>query len=161
MNSVSQATTSFTSQNYGAKRYDRIWKIFTASLMCVGVVGIAMGVGVWGFGGTLLKMYTDSDKVIAAGMIRLTWMCLPYVLCGIMEIIVGALRGIGYSIGPMLVAVFGACVLRVMWIKLVCPLPVFAGDTAGIYISYPVSWFITEAAQFGIFIYGMKKLRKV
>ena len=161
MNSVSQATTSFTSQNYGAKKYDRIWKIFTASLVCVSAVGIVMGVGVWGFGGTLLKMYTDSDSVIAAGMIRLTWMCLPYVLCGIMEIIVGALRGIGYSVAPMLVAVFGACVLRLAWIKFVCTLPVFAGDTAGIYMSYPVSWVITEAAQFGIFIYGMNKLKKI
>lgn len=161
MNSISQATTSFTSQNFGARKYDRIWKIFRSSIMCVSIVGIVLGVGVWGFGGTLLKMYTDSDSVITAGMVRLTWMCLPYVLCGIMEIIVGALRGIGYSVGPMVVAVFGACVLRLVWIATVCQLPVFEETTAGIYMSYPVSWIITEAAQFAIFVYGMKKLKKM
>lgn len=159
MNSVSQATTSFTSQNYGARRFDRLWKIFKSSLMCVSLVGLVLGVGVWALGNTLLTMYTDSADVIAAGMIRLTWMCLPYVLCGIMEIIVGALRGIGYSIAPMIVSVFGACVFRLAWIYTVCRLPVFAETTAGIYMSYPVSWLITEAAQFGIFIYGMRKLK--
>ena len=159
MNSVSQATTSFTSQNYGARRYDRLWKIFKSSLMCVSLVGLVLGVGVWALGDILLTMYTDSADVIAAGMIRLTWMCLPYVLCGIMEIIVGALRGIGYSIAPMIVSVFGACVFRLAWIYTVCRLPVFAETTAGIYMSYPVSWIITEAAHFGIFIYGMRKLK--
>ncbi len=160
MNSVSQATTSFTSQNYGAKRFDRLWKIFKASMLCVSMVGLVLGVGMWASGSTLLKMYTDSEPVITAGMVRLTWMCLPYVLCGVMEVVVGALRGIGYSIGPMIVAVFGACVLRLVWIATVCQLPVFAETTAGIYMSYPVSWAITELAQFGIFVYGMKKLKK-
>ena len=160
MNSISQATTSFTSQNFGAKKYDRIWTIFRASFAVVSVVGLVLGLGVWAFGGTLLKMYTDSADVIAAGMVRLTWMCAPYVLCGIMEIIVGALRGIGYSVAPMLVSVFGACVFRLFWILVVCKLPAL-NNTAGIYMSYPVSWIITEAAQFAIFIYGMKKIRRV
>lgn len=160
MNSFSQASTSFTSQNYGAHRYDRIWKIFWNAMLCVCVVGVVMGVGMWYFGDTLLKMYTDSEDVIAAGMVRLTWMGLPYVLCGIMEIIVGSLRGIGYSVAPMVVAVFGACVLRVVWIATVCKLPAFSDTTAGIYMSYPVSWLITLSAQMGILLYGMRKLRR-
>lgn len=160
MNSVSQATTSFTSQNYGAKKHDRLWKIFKSSLLCVSIVGLVLGVGVWAAGETLLGMYTDSADVIDAGMIRLTWMCMPYVLCGIMEIIVGSLRGIGYSIAPMIVSVFGACVFRLAWIYTVCRLPVFAESTSGIYMSYPVSWVITEVAQFGIFLYGMRRIRE-
>ena len=159
MNSVSQATTSFTSQNYGARRYDRLWRIFIVSIGCVSIVGIILGVGVWYFGDILLTMYTDSADVIAAGMVRLTWMCLPYVLCGFMEIIVGALRGIGYSVAPMIVSVFGACVFRLFWILVVCKLPGL-NNIAGIYMSYPVSWLITEAAQFGIFIYGMRMLSR-
>ena len=160
MNSFSQATTSFTSQNYGARRYERIWRIFWNALMCVSVVGIVLGVGMWYFGDTLLKMYTDSPDVIAAGMVRLTWMGLPYALCGIMEIIVGSLRGIGYSMSPMIVSVFGACVLRLVWIATVCKLPAFSDTTAGIYMSYPVSWLITLAAQMGIFVYGMRRLER-
>ncbi|MBQ4090087.1 MAG: MATE family efflux transporter [Clostridia bacterium] len=160
MNSISQATTSFTSQNFGAKKYDRIWIIFRVSMIVVSIVGLVLGIGVWAAGGTLLKMYTDSADVIAAGMVRLTWMCAPYVLCGIMEIIVGALRGIGYSVGPMIVSVFGACVFRLFWILVICKLPALS-TTAGIYMSYPVSWVITEAAQFAIFVYGMKKIRRV
>ena len=159
MNSISQATTSFTSQNYGAKKTERIWTIFRASLAVVSIVGLTLGIGVWASGGTLLKMYTDSPAVIEAGLVRLTWMCAPYVLCGIMEIIVGALRGIGYSVAPMLVSVFGACVFRLFWILVICKLPAL-NSTAGIYMSYPVSWLITEAAHFGIFIYGMRKIMK-
>ena len=158
MNSISQATTSFTSQNFGAKRVDRIWTIFKASMLCVSVVGVALGVGVWAFGETLLTMYTDSDAVITAGMVRLTWMCLPYVLCGIMEIVVGALRGVGYSVAPMLVSVFGACVFRLFWILVVCKLPALS-NTDGVYMSYPVSWVITEVAQFAIFVYAMRKIK--
>ena len=160
MNSISQATTSFTSQNFGAKKYDRIWTIFRVSMIVVSIVGLVLGIGVWAAGGTLLKMYTDSADVIAAGMVRLTWMCAPYVLCGIMEIIVGALRGIGYSVGPMIVSVFGACVFRLFWILVICKLPALS-TTAGVYMSYPVSWVITEAAQFATFVYGMKKIRRV
>ena len=106
------------------------------------LTGIIMGVGGYVFGPFLLGIYTRSGAVIAQGMIRLAFICLPYALCGVMDTLVGILRGLGYSIVPMLVSLVGACLSRIVWIATLFQLPMFH-KVEFIYVSYPVTWTVT------------------
>lgn len=119
MNAFYQTTLSFVSQNYGAENYKRITKILMTGMMYVIITGLVLGNLTVLFGRPLLGIYTSSDEVVEVGMLRLIVICAPYALCGIMEVLVGALRGIGYSFMPMIVSLVGACGLRLLWIATV------------------------------------------
>ncbi len=144
MNSVSQASMTFTGQNIGARRYERLGRI---NLICITLstcIGLVFGFFVYAKGNTLLALYNGDPEVIRYGMIRLSVICTTYFLCGIMDSLVGCLRGMGESLLPMLVTVIGACGFRIVWIYTVFAikptLPV-------LYASYPVSWLITALAH--------------
>ncbi len=144
MNAVHQTTLSFTSQNLGAKQYKRIEKVLLLSLALVTVIGVALGGGAYLLGNTLLRIYSTDAEIIHYGMLRMAYVCVPYFLCGVMEVMVGSLRGLGYSIMPMIVSLAGACGLRILWLY-----TLFAMDPTlpMLYISYPVSWFVTAAVH--------------
>lgn len=158
MNAFHQAAVSFSSQNLGAGEYKRIWRIAVVCQVCVTVVGLLMGVGVWFFGSELLRIYTTSQEVVNAGLVRLTYVCLPYALCGMMDVMTGSLRGIGYSMTPMLVSILGICVFRVAWIATVCKLPA-CSDIDFVYLSYPISWIITLIAHTICFVWAMRRVK--
>ena len=159
MNSIYQATISFTSQNYGAGKYDRINKILFNGLGIVTIIGLAMGIGCYLAGPQLLAIYTDSPAVIAEGMIRFSYIALPYVLCGIMEVFVGSMRGMGYVMAPMIVSLIGACVLRLIWIGTIFQVDRF--HTIGmLYLIYPISWVVTTIAHIVTYIVIRKKMGK-
>lgn len=158
MNSIYQTSLSFTSQNMGAKQYDRVKKIFWT---CVGVVigvGLFLGVGAWLFGDKLLRLYTSEPEVIKYGVERLGVVSVTYFLCGIMDTMVGGLRGMGYSITPMVVSLTAVCILRMIWIATIFQsihTPVI------LYLSYPVSWIFAAIGHYINYLYAMKKLKKL
>lgn len=158
MNSIYQTSLSFTSQNMGAKQYDRVKKIFWT---CVGVVigvGLFLGVGAWLFGDKLLRLYTSEPEVIKYGVERLGVVSATYFLCGIMDTMVGGLRGMGYSITPMVVSLTAVCIFRMIWITTIFQsihTPVI------LYLSYPVSWIFAAIGHYINYLYAMKKLKKL
>ena len=155
-----QSAMSFTGQNYGAKKYGRIWKILRTTVLCEIVVGIPAGFLVWYFGDILLRIYTDSDAVIAAGIVRLTYVCLPFIIGSLMDCMVGTLRGIGCSLTPMIVSICGVCGVRLVWIATVCQMPQYADNIAALYIVYPISWAATGFMHFIFLMINMRKLKK-
>ncbi len=158
MNAVYQANLSFTSQNMGAKKYSRINHILLVCLGVVTVIGLVMGVGATLLGDTLLKIYNTDPQVISFGLERMYLVCMPYFLCGIMDVMVGSMRGMGYSILPMIVSLTGACGLRILWI-----FTVFAADhtLSTLFWSYPVSWAVTFLAHLVCFMVIRRKFPKV
>ena len=146
MNSFYQATLSFTSQNFGAEKYDRIGKILLRGELCVTAVGLILGNLAVLFGEQLLSIYSDSPDVIAAGMVRMRFICRTYALCGIMDVFVGSLRGMGCSVMPMIVSLLGACGLRLLWLATVFRIPQFHMIEI-VYASYPVSWLVTAGVH--------------
>lgn len=157
MNAFYQATISFTSQNYGAKEYKRIYKILFAGELFVVITGTLLGNLAVFFGETLLGIYSSSAEVVAAGMMRVRIICSVYALCGVMDVLVGALRGIGYSIIPMIVSLVGACGLRLVWIATVFQIPEYHSLTT-IYISYPITWMITLTVHAITFALAARKV---
>ena len=140
MNSIHQATLNFTGQNYGAKKYDNIKKTLIYSLILVLVIGEAMGILFYVFGPWLLQLYTNEPVVIDYALNRMKFVCAIYALCGLMDILVGSLRGLGYSFIPMIVSLIGVCAFRVLWVNIVFK---NSPTLTTLYISYPISWVIT------------------
>lgn len=159
MNAFYQATISFTSQNVGAGKYERINKILLRAQVCVIVVGLLLGNLAVYFGHSLLGFYTSSEVVKAAGMKRLGIISRTYALCGMMDVMVGSLRGMGYSVLPTIVSLIGACGLRLIWIFTFFRTEQFHTLTS-LYMTYPVSWIVTTAAHIVCFIIVRRKLEE-
>ncbi len=157
MNAIHQTAISFTGQNYGAMKFKRIGKIAVICLGLVVVIGIVMGNGAFLFGSTLLKLYSSEAEVIEYGLLRMKYICITYFLCGMMDVMVGFLRGMGYSIMPMIVSLTGACLFRVVWIMTIFEHHRTLGT---LYISYPISWLLTFMVHFICFIIIYRKLLK-
>ena len=157
MNAVYQTNLSFTSQNMGGKKYTRITKIMFTCLGTVTAVGMLLGFGAYAFGGELLRIYSTDQEVIQFGMLRMSIIATTYFACGWMDTMVGSLRGIGYSVLPMIVSLTGACGLRILWI-----FTIFAQHRtlASLYISYPVSWVITAGAHLICYFIITRKMPK-
>ncbi len=144
MNAFHQTAISFVSQNFGAGRLDRVKRVSVLCIISVSVTGLVLGMSAYLFGSKLLQIYSSDAEVIGYGMIRLMYICAPYLLCGIMDTLVGCIRGLGYSFLPMIVSLAGACGLRVIWIFTVFRVH---QSLATLYVSYPITWAITAAVH--------------
>ncbi len=144
----------FTSQNLGAGKVKRIKKILATCQLCVIVTGLFAGLGAYAAGDFLLGLYSDDPAVIAAGFDRMYYVGRIYFICGIMDVFVGALRGMGASVGPMIVALLGACAFRLVWIATYFQ----AHHTINnLYISYPLSWALTGFVHFLTFLFVYRR----
>lgn len=154
MNSFYHAALSFIGQNMGAKKYKNIKKIYKFSLIYVILFGFIVGTLIYLSGGVLAKLYNPDPEVIDLATKRLAIMCMSYFLCGIMDITVGTLRGLGYSIVPMITSIIGVCGFRVFWV-----LCIFSQNRniGLLYASYPISWILTEIVLIICFIVIYKK----
>ncbi len=158
MNTFHQTALSFSSQNFGAGNYKRIGRVFLECLGLVTFVGLSLGWLAYLFGNQLLGIYSSDPQVIEVGLLRMSVICTMYCLCGIMDVTVGELRGIGCSVLPMVVSVLGVCAFRVFWI-----FTIFQQYRSlwTLYISYPVSWVLTAAVNMVCFMLVRKKQRAV
>lgn len=155
MNSFHQASISFCGQNYGAMKFRRVGKVTAICLGLVTVVGFVMGSGAYLASGVLLRLYSPDAEVIRYGTLRMAYICILYFLCGNMDVMVGTLRGMGYSIMPMLVSLTGACLFRVVWIYTAFrQVPTLEC----LYISYPISWGLTFLVHLICFAVVYRKL---
>ncbi len=159
-NSVYHAAISFTGQNYGALRTDRLPAVARDCFLAVLIFGLPLTAAVMLFGPQLLSIYISSsdparDVVLSMGLVRLRYVCMPYVTCGFMECASGLVRGLGKSWLPMFVSLFGSCLLRIVWIYTVFRA---VGTLQSLYLSYPISWVVTTALHMGCFIWFYRRL---
>lgn len=157
-NSLSQASLTFTGQYIGAGKLPKVRKVCFNCIWIVTVVGIVLGSIACLFGTQLLSIYIpDEPDAIAYGLERLFIVALPYFLCGWMEVLVGCQRGMGLSITPMIVSMLGACGLRILWIS-----TIFQTHRTlfMLFLSYPISWFITSSVHFLFYKLHYRKLQR-
>lgn len=157
MNSVYQAALSFAGQNMGARKYSRLKKVLCNCLAIVTGIGIGMGAIMYLFRYQLLGIYSSDMDVINFGIERLELFCLTYFTCGAMDVMVGQMRGMGYSIVPMIVSLVGVCGIRIVWIFTVFKA---SNSLLTLYMSYPVSWVVTLAVHFSTFLYVYHKVKQ-
>lgn len=146
MNGFSQGALTFCSQNMGARKIDRIKKIVWISQLSIIVLGATMSGLFLLFGHQLLGIYTKSPEVIEAGLLRCKVIFTTYYLCGIMDSMANSIRGMGHSLMPVIVTIFGACIFRLIWLFTFFQIPAFHTPMV-IFLSYPLSWTITYIAH--------------
>ena len=158
INAFQQTATTFVGQNAGARRYNNIGKVAGLCIACVTVVGIVLGGSCYLLAPQLLPIYLkEGGAAVQHGITRMSYVCLPYFLCGIMDVLSGVLRGMGASSVPMVVTLLGACGLRVVWVATVFR----QNPTVGtLFLCFPVSWTVTLIALGISFVIVWKKRMK-
>ena len=152
--SMLSTVSALGAQNIGAGKPERIKPVYRDCILTVLLIGVPMCALLYFFGQPLLGIYIAKDdpayaSVIASGMVRVTYMGMTYFVCGIMETCCGMVRGLGRSWMPMVVTIFGACVLRIIWIYTIFQ----THHTLDVlYLSYPVSWVVTSAVHVLCFV---------
>ncbi len=157
MNSLYQASTSFTSQNMGAGKKERIVPIFIVCTVIVALVGIILGSLGLIFGNQLLSIYTSDPEVASYGMGRMKVIFPTYFFDGMMDTACGSIRGLGYSLLPTIVTLTGVCLFRIIWIMTVYRL---SPTLFTLYLSYPITWIITFISHVICFTVIYRKYRK-
>lgn len=154
VNAVTQACMSFTSQNYSVGKQKRMDRVLLNCIILSAGVSAALGVGAYAFGSQILRIYNTEPEVIRCGLEILSITTVPYFLCGIMDLIPGALRGMGHSAVPMVLSVIGTVGTRIVWIYGFFPQH---RSLYFLFISYPGSWIITIVMQAVCFWFVRKK----
>ena len=145
VDAFTQAAQSFTSQNYGAKKPERISRVYHICLAAAAAVTVLMGGGAYLAGRSLLGLYTTEAQVVEYGMRRMLITMVPYCTIVLMNVTVGVLRGLGSSILPMMMSIGGTCGLRILWIYTILPLnPTWEM----LFLSYPITWLVTGVLQY-------------
>ncbi|MBQ3066068.1 MAG: MATE family efflux transporter [Clostridia bacterium] len=157
MNSIHHAALSFTGQNLGAGNIKRIKQIFVYCILLVTVIGLLLGTVALLFGRSLLSIYESDPDIISFGMVRMRIICCTYFLCGIMDVLAGLMRGLGYSFVPMVMAILGACGLRVAWLYTFFRM---TPTLECLYSSYPVSWIVTSIANMIGFLIALRLVQR-
>ncbi|MGI6094835.1 MAG: MATE family efflux transporter [Lachnospiraceae bacterium] len=160
MMAFSQVILSFVGQNIGRGEMKRIGRGVLVGILCSVGAGLLLGGGVLIFGEQLLGLYTSSDDVVREGMIRLQLILLAYPLCGALDGLVSAMRGMGQAFIPTGITLLGVCGLRLIWMATVFQTAAFH-RVETIYVVYPISWLVTLCAQFICFIVIKRKVTKV
>jgi len=158
MNAFQQTAMTFSGQNVGAGKYKNVGKVVRLNMACAAVIGIALGGLFFLLAEHLLPLYLkEGGEAVQYGIDRMTYICLPYFLCGLMDVLSGGLRGMGASVVPMIVSVLGVCGLRILWIFTVFKK---VNTPACLYISYPISWVITGTVLLVCFVLLLRKRKK-
>lgn len=157
MNSFAQGTLTFASQNMGAHKFGRIKRLVVIAEFVVVAVGLFLGFAALLFGKALLGIFSPSQIVVEAGMLRLSVILITYFTCGMMDCMASAIRGMGHSVMPMIVTLVGACGLRMIYIFTFFQIPRFH-TFRSIFYSYPLSWVVTFLFLTASFVWVMKKI---
>lgn len=157
MNAYYNSAITFTAQNVGAKKYERIDAIAKVCTVLIFATWILLGGALMLFGRNLLSIFTTDPEVIKLGMLRLHIILVAYFTCGTMNVFPGLSRGMGYSILPMLCTLVGACLMRIVWL-----VTIFAWHPTEVvlFACYPVTWALAGMGQVAIFFYARYRLRK-
>ena len=157
MNAYYNAAITFTGQNMGAKKYDRIDTIAKVCTVLIFATWILLGGATLLFGRPLLGIYTSDPEVIELGMLRMNVMMVAYFTCGMMNVYPGLTRGMGYSILPMLCTLVGACLMRIVWLATFFT---WYPTVIMLFVCYPVTWALAGLGQVGSFFYARRQIRK-
>lgn len=159
-NSFHQTAVNYVGQNCGAMQYGRVKKVTWLCLGYATIAGLLFGSLMCVYAPQLLSLYiTDSQEAIQIGVARMFVDILPYFIFGLQDVLTGALRGIGASFTSMILTVLGICGVRVLWIYTVFQIPRFHNQTM-LYVSYPLSWFVTLIVQLAAFLIVFGRLQK-
>ncbi len=157
MTGVATALITIVGQNYGAKNYERIKKAISYGVIINVVMGLILGFGAFLLLKPIVGLITQDQVVIDYAFTRFSAIGLFYFLCGTMNVLSYSLRALGKSVTAMVIAIFSACIFRIVWLDVMYAL---TKSFYLIYTAFPVSWIITILCYLCVLIPYIKKLKK-
>lgn len=152
--SLGMASTTFTGQNYGAGKKDRVkkglWITIAMGVIYTTIIGILLFI----FSQSIMQLFTQDEKIIDAGIKAMKYFCPFYTLLAILHSLVGAVRGTGKTMPPMIILLFSMCIFRIIWLHFILPMN---NTIDNIYVLYPISWGIGVILM-GIYLWKAKWL---
>lgn len=143
ISSMGLAITTFAGQNFGAGRIDRLKQGVRVSLWMSAAFTVVMSALMLAFARPILSVFTPDGDVLTIGVAMMHFLVPCFITYVPVELLAGAIRGAGKSLGPMLISVFGVCVLRLVWLLAVVP---FHSTIPMVELSYPITWSVTSVA---------------
>ena len=159
-NGFTQAGMTFISQNVGARNKENIRKIWQITLCSAAVAALILETAGFLLRHRIVGIFTSDPAVAAVGAGRMRLIMPFYVFCSLLDVTSGAVRGLGRSFQIMLVSLFGACGIRLVWVFFFLP----AHRTLEfLYLSYPISWGVTFAVAAGLFLWlsGGRRIERI
>ncbi len=158
LNSFYHTCMTFCSQNFGARKFDRVKKVCFSGIGSVAVIGLLLGTLVYVFSDPLVSIFNSDPEVLHYAKYRLMIIGLPYCFCGLMDVGSGLLRSLGYSFRALVITFLGSCVLRIVWVY-----TVFArfADVRVLYLAFPISWLLTALTLLATFYFCYRKEKKM
>ncbi len=141
VNAFGVAITTFSGQNFGAGRFDRLKKGVRVTLLQAFLGTLVVSGFLWLAGEGLYHLFTGDDAVVEQGMHILHTLVPFYMTYLCVEVLSGAVRGTGDSVIPTLMTLFGVCLLRVAWILVVLPMH---HRLDVVLYAYPITWSLTS-----------------
>ncbi|MBR2432855.1 MAG: MATE family efflux transporter [Clostridia bacterium] len=163
MHGLTIASIAMISQNLGAKKPERIKRTILTNLAVVICVGVALGAIFYVTAPFLCGIMTNTEAVIEYGMIRVVLVGVPYVLCGIVNVLQEGIRGLGYSNTSLGISVFSNIVFRVFWLTAIYPLLYsdnISRNYAYICMVWPLSWIVIIVLATPLLIFFYRKTKK-
>ena len=149
--------TTFVGQNYGARKYDRVHKSVRICLGIDSIISVILIVFLMLFRVPLFRLFTQDPSVIRIGSDMLALITPCYIFFVFIEVLAGALRGMGDVMIPTLITLLGVCVLRLIWIAVVLQI---SPTVNAIIYSYPVTWIATAVLFIIYYLYKKKRILK-
>ena len=149
-NGFTQAGMTFISQNVGARKQENVRKIWQITLFSAAVAALALETLGFLLRRQIVGIFTSDPAVAAVGAGRMQLIMPFYVFCSLLDVTGGAVRGLGRSFQIMLVSLFGACGIRLIWVFFFLPMH---RTLSFLYLSYPISWGVTFAVAVGLFLW--------
>lgn len=155
VNSFYQSSIVFCSQNYGARKFDRIKKTIGICMVYVFGVWAIQSLFTFFLGKFLLGLYTNEAEVFKWGWEKFSLLGYAYGFLGIMNVMSGALRGMGASIFNMITSIVGVCGIRIVWLMTVFQNPQYRSFKT-LFACFPLSWAGTFCLHFIMFLFVFK-----
>lgn len=156
LNAFGHACVTFVGQNYGARNLDRIRKVVRWTVFLSGLTTFTLGALTCLFYHPILSIFTNDESVIETGAFRVFIVIGLEFINVLIDVTSGALRGMGQSIVPTLICVFGICGVRIFWVMAMFPK---FGTFASLMCCYPLSWTVTGLVMASVYIRFVRKTR--
>ena len=148
--SFSMAATTFTGQNIGAGKYDRVKKGMYVSVTMGIIYTILTGILLLMFAPQVIGVFTTRSEVVEYGVYIMKFFCPFYWMLGFLHVMAGTIRGTGKTMQAMAVFLFSLCLFRIAWIWTALRI---TRKLFGVMSAYPTSWFVGALI---IFVYAWK-----
>ena len=149
--------TTFVGQNYGAGLYKRVRQCIRQSAVIMALITVFMTFILYKWGFLAFNLFATDESVINTGTAMIRYLSPFYITYTTIELLSGSLRGMGSSLKPMIISVFGICILRVLWIFLAVPV---WHRIETIEFSYPLTW-VTTSILYLLYYFRFVSKRKI